>query len=407
MKEKRYQIVVILITFALSSLSATIVFPIFAPLFLSSEAPLFKAVLPEYIKSILFSVFLTSFPLAQFLFSPFVGAYSDREGRKKAFLITLFLEFLGYCLSAFGIQGKHLSILFIGRFLTGLGAANFSVCLASLSDISESSKIRNKYYSIGSALAGVMFVLGPFLGGRLSEESFNPLFSLSFPLWVGAFLALINFLLFFIGFKETNKGHKSTTPNENDTISLFDLLISRKNERSLYLIFFLFLFGWNMIYLFLPALSVEQFDLKSYQIGDLTALFGIVWFAGSLLIGLLNKILNKTLLVMAFSLTIFSISNLMIPYPKSLKEFVFISAVSVFFAGGIWPLIVGLISKNAPKGFQGKTLGLTQSIQALSMILAPVFGGFFIEAHTKIPFIFSSLSSIFSLVFLFKIKTKH
>jgi DHA1 family tetracycline resistance protein-like MFS transporter len=405
--KKKLQIVVVLITFALSSLSATIVFPLFAPLFLSQEAPLFRAVIPEYIKSILYAVFLISFPLAQFLFSPVVGAYSDRSGRKKAFLLTLFLEFIGYFLSGFGIEYKHLSLLFFGRFLTGLGAANFSVCLATLTDISEDQKKRNKYFAIGSGLAGIMFVMGPFLGGRLSEKSINPAFSLSFPLYVGAILALLNLFLFFVTFKETRELKKHELIEHKDPLSYSDILFSRKSERKLFLIFFLFLFSWNTIYLFLPALLVEQFNLKGYQIGDLTAFMGVVWFTGSLLTTLLIKFFKKTKFILMSSIALFGAAAMFIPFPTALKNFVAASSFSVLFAGSIWPLIVGAISRNAPRGLQGKILGITQSIQALSMILAPIFGGFFLEAHTKIPFIFSSFSALLALVFLFQIKTKH
>jgi DHA1 family tetracycline resistance protein-like MFS transporter len=405
--KKKLQIIVVLITFALSSLSATIVFPLFAPLFLSQDAPLFKAVIPEYIKSILYALFLVSFPLAQFLFSPVVGAYSDRSGRKKAFLLTLFLEFVGYLLSGFGIEYKHLSLLFFGRFLTGLGAANFSVCLATLTDISEDQKKRNKYFAIGSGLAGIMFVMGPFLGGRLSEKSINPAFSLSFPLYVGAILALLNLLLFLATFKETREIGKFELFEHQDPLSYTDILFSRKSERKLFFVFFLFLFAWNTIYLFLPALLVEQFNLKGYQIGDLTALMGVVWFFGSLLTTLLSKIYKKTKFILMGMLIFFAAASIFIPFPSSLKDFIGVSALSILFAGSIWPLIVGAISRNAPPGLQGKILGITQSIQALSMILAPIFGGFFLEAHSKIPFIFSSFSTLLALVFLFQIKTKH
>ena len=71
--------------------------------------------------------------------------------------MTLVLEIIGYVLSGAGIQYHHLSLLFLGRFITGLGAANFSVCLATLADISYDEKSRARYFSYGSAIAGVMF----------------------------------------------------------------------------------------------------------------------------------------------------------------------------------------------------------------------------------------------------------
>ena len=404
-KIKKFPFFVILLTFALSSLSATIVFPIIAPLFLSGSTVIIRPEIPESIRAILFGMFLMSYPLAQFLFAPLIGDYSDRAGRKKAFSITLVLEIIGYVLSGAGIQYHHLSLLFLGRFITGLGAANFSVCLATLADISYDEKSRARYFSYGSAIAGVMFVFGPFIGGRLSDPTIYPLFNFAFPLWVGAGLTLLNIILIYFFFKETLCKKEGLTVDPIKALHNVESAFKFDTIRILYGIFFFFLFAWNMLYQFLPALLVEEFNARSSLIGDLSALMGIVWFVGTLTISIFLKRINQQKNILILSLILFALTAIFIPYPDKLFFFVAITGVSVFLAGGIWPILVGAISRTTDPGSQGKALGISQSIQSLSMVLAPFFGGFFLQAHSKIPFMFSSFAALIAAGLLLKLKS--
>ncbi len=376
-----------------------------APLFLGSSESIIQAEIPESIRSILFGIFLAAFPLAQFIFSPLIGEYSDRKGRKNAFIITIILEVVGYFLSGFGIQYRHLSLLFIGRFITGLGAANFSVCLATLADISHDEKKRARYFSYGSAIAGVMFVLGPFIGGRLSDRSVSPLFSFSFPLWVGTALALFNLILIVFAFKETCTNKENVIVDPIKAIHNVEGAFQTQSIRSLYAVFFFFLFAWNMLYQFLPALLVEEFEAPSSLIGDLTALMGIVWFVGTITISLFVRLWSRQKIILLCFFILFGGIVAFIPYPSKFYHFIIITALAVFLAGGIWPILMGIMSKSANKASQGKALGISQSVQSLAMLLAPLFGGFFLQAHSQIPFIFASLSMALAFFFLAKMKS--
>src|SRR5229473_2211883 len=62
---------------------------------------------------------LTIYALAQFIFTPVLGALSDRFGRRPIILASLLIEALSLALSA--LAGS-LAIFFIARFIGGLGA---------------------------------------------------------------------------------------------------------------------------------------------------------------------------------------------------------------------------------------------------------------------------------------------
>ena len=93
----------------------------------------------------------------------------------------------------------------------GIGAGNLSICLSTLSDLSPGPRKKERYFSYGSAIAGFTFILGPFLGGKLSDSAINPLFSAAFPVLIGAILGVVNVLFILFAFEETI-GRKSSKP---------------------------------------------------------------------------------------------------------------------------------------------------------------------------------------------------
>ena len=393
-----------MLTFAIASLSATIIFPILAPLFLDPEQSIIRASVPDSIRSILLGFFLASFPFAQFLFSPLCGEFADRKGRKPVFIATLFLEVVGYVVCALAIVWHHLSLFFLGRFIAGLAAGNMSVCLATIVDLSENEKKKVRYFSYGSALAGVMFVLGPFIGGKLADNTIYPLFNPAFTMWVGAALAVLNLLVMTFMYKETLKEKCEKPFDPVGALHNVQLAFRTQAVKDLYVIYFFFLFGWNMLYQFLPALLVQEFKATTSVIGDVSALAGCVWIIGTILINFLARTRIEAKYIVLICLLFFSGTTVFIPIPYTMAGFLAVTGVAVFFAGGIWPLFTGAISNAADQKIQGKVLGLSQSVQSLAMMLAPFMGGFFLQAHSKVPFVIAGISLLLAAGLLTKTK---
>ncbi len=396
-----------MLTFAIASLSATIIFPILAPLFLDPEQSIIKNSVPGNIRSILLGFFLASFPLAQFIFSPLCGEFADRKGRKPVFLVTLSIEAVGYALCALSIWWHHLALFFLGRFLTGLAAGNMTVCLATLVDLAGSEKKKVRYFSYGSALAGVMFVLGPFVGGKLADKEVFSFFNPAFPMWIGSILAVCNLIVMALLYKETLQQKCKKPYDMIASVHNVQMAFRRGAVRELYLIYFFFLFGWNMLYQFIPAIMVQEFRSTISMIGDISALAGCIWILGTIVIHFIAKTSFETKYLVFTSLVIFSLTTIFIPLPHSMKGFILLTGTSVFFAGGIWPLFTAAISNAADHRIQGKVLGLSQSIQSLSMMLAPFMGGFFLQAHSQVPFIVAAVSTLFAAALLTKTHRVH
>jgi DHA1 family tetracycline resistance protein-like MFS transporter len=127
-------------------------------------------------------VFGTVWALMQFVFSPVLGALSDRFGRRPVILLSNLGLGLDYVLMA---VAPTLGWLFVGRVVSGITAASIPTAGAYIADVTPPEKRAGGFGLLGAAF-GVGFVLGPALGGVLGAIAPR------LPFWVAAGLSLVN-----------------------------------------------------------------------------------------------------------------------------------------------------------------------------------------------------------------------
>ncbi len=129
-----------------------------------------------------FGVFATAWGLMQFLCSPLLGALSDRYGRRPVILISCLGLGIDYVFMALA---QSLTLLFIGRIISGITAATISTAFAYIADVTAPDG-RAKAFGVVGVAFGLGFVVGPAIGGLLG--GFDP----RLPFWVSAAACIIN-----------------------------------------------------------------------------------------------------------------------------------------------------------------------------------------------------------------------
>ena len=130
-------------------------------------------------------IMAATFAVMQFVFSPILGGLSDRVGRRPVLLISMGALALDYVIMA--LAGSIWWLL-AGRVLGGITSATHSTANAYMADITRPDE-RAARFGLLSAAFGVGFVLGPMLGGLLAGLDTRA------PFWVAAGLAAGNFAL--------------------------------------------------------------------------------------------------------------------------------------------------------------------------------------------------------------------
>ena len=130
----------------------------------------------------IFGLFGTAWALMQFLFSPLLGALSDRYGRRPVILLSNFGLGLDYVLMALA---PSLLLLFVGRVISGICAATISTSYSYIADVTPAED-RSRLFGLLGAAFGLGFVIGPAAGGLLG--TIDP----RLPFWAAAAMSLAN-----------------------------------------------------------------------------------------------------------------------------------------------------------------------------------------------------------------------
>jgi MFS transporter, DHA1 family, tetracycline resistance protein len=403
-KRRKLSFFSVLFTFFVDNLGWSIVFPIFAPLFLDANNDVFTSDVSVATRTTLLGVFLMAFPLAQFFGAPILGEIADKFGRKKAFIVSILLTVFGYALSGYAILTNGLVILFVSRLITGVFAGNLSICLATISDLSVDKKTKLKNFSYLSVIAGFSFILGAFMGGKFSDVSVSKYFSPDLPMWIAAVLSFLNLAFIVFAFSETYQVQKNLKFDFFESIHNIQKALKTDKVKKMYVIYFLFVFGWTLIFQFSPVMVIRKFQFTNSQIGDLAAFMGITWAVGSAFVHRLLLKKFSSLRVLELSLLVFTVLALIITFQTTLWSVVFLLGLCGLIGGVAWPICTSLISNLASSDMQGKILGISQSMQSLAMALSPLIGGCVDQVYSHLPFILAGIATFIGGLIYFRIK---
>lgn len=389
------------LTFFVDNLSWAIVFPIFPPFFFDPHNTLFQPDISLPFRMMILGWFLMAFSLGQFLGAPLIGEYADRNGRKKALMYSVLFTFIGLALTAWSMQEGNLILLFISRIITGVFASSSAVCLSCISDVSENHHSKVKNFGYFSVIAGLSFIIGAYVGGKLSDQTVNANFLPNFPVWLAAALTLINFLLVAIAFKETAQIHPEVKYHFFRSFYYIKVALETGKVKRFFLLFFLFIFAWTILFQFISVLTVAKFQFTSSSIGDLALYMGVCWAFGS---GYLNKWMIRRFEsrhVLGVCLIGFTCFSAFIILPNQVPGLIAVLGVCSILGGLAWPICISRISGLACNETQGKIMGASQSIQSLAMSLAPVLAGITFNFSLNLPFLLASAVTFIAAILYF------
>jgi DHA1 family tetracycline resistance protein-like MFS transporter len=309
-------------------------------------------------------VFSFAWATMQFLFSPLLGAVSDRFGRRPVILISNLGLGLDYLLMA---NAPTLAWLFAGRVISGITASSFSAAGAYIADVTPPAQRAAKFGQLGAAF-GLGFVVGPAIGGLLGD------ISLRLPLWVAAGLSLTNFLygLFVLPEslpKEQRSAFSLAKANPIGTLRLF------RSERALLglaIVAFVELLAHEV----LPSIFVLYTDARyawhEHEVGLSLALIGISsTIVSVVLVGpAVKRFGERATLLGGIALGAIGLAT----YAAAPTGGIFLSG-TVFVA--LWGLASApeqsIMSRVVGPQAQGQLQGGLSSLQGIAGMIAPLF----------------------------------
>src|SRR5215208_4436570 len=123
---------------------------------------------------------ITIYLLTSTISVPFWGKLSDIYGRKPIFMIGIVIFLVGSALSGLS---QNMAMLILFRGIQGIGAGSlFPVALAVIGDLFTPAE-RGKYQGLFGAVFGISSIIGPLLGGFLTDNiSWHWIFYVNLPI---------------------------------------------------------------------------------------------------------------------------------------------------------------------------------------------------------------------------------
>lgn len=358
-------------------------------------------VLPSYLEKFgaageVLGFLIAVFAFAQFLFSPIAGDLSDRHGRKLFIIGGLIVYGISQIL--FGIA-TEIWILFIARFLSGVGAAFIMPpVMAYVADITTIEERGKGMGMIGAAIS-LGFMIGPGLGGFLAKVD------LHFPFFAAGFVALGAAVLSFIVLPNIKPQIQEAVKQSRDNI-IQQLVRSVKTP---YFILLIVVFTFNFgIANFQATLSMFLTHKFNYTPTDIAIVITVGGFLGVILqMFIINNLFKRfgEMKVILVNLIVAALSMLLMIYVGGF--FIILAVATLFQVAAVFirPAANTLISKFAGAD-QGFAAGMNNAYMSLGNMIGPALAGVLLEWKMPSPFILGCiiLLGCFALAYTWTIK---
>lgn len=326
-------------------------------------------------------LFVTTWALMQFFFSPIIGMLSDRFGRRPVVLLSNFGLGLDYVVMALA---PTLGWLFLGRVLSGITSSTMPTAAAYVSDVTPPEN-RARAFGVFGAAFGVGFILGPALGGWLG--SVNP----RLPFWVAGGFSLLNGLYGLIVLPESLAVERRQAEfhwKDANPLGALDLLRSHRELFGLAIVNFLGYLAHEVYVTVFVLYATMRYAWDAKAIGTALAVVGVSSVVTSaLLVGPIVKRLGERLTL--FSGLLLGATGFFL-YGWAPAGWIFLGAIGI---NSLWslagPSSQALMTQRVSPSEQGELQGALGSLRGIAMVIGPgMFSGlfaFFISPERLLP----------------------
>ncbi len=330
------------------------------------------------------------YPLCIFVAAPILGQLSDRKGRRPILAISIAGTAVGYVIFAIGIATKNIPLLFLGRALDGITGGNLAVAQAAIGDVSTNENRAKNFGLIGAAF-GLGFIVGPYIGGRLSAPHANfyglfhtpGWFGATTPFWFAAAAAAINATVVFLRFPETLETRIEGKMDVGQAIHNVRKGFASDRLRVPLVTAFFWTCGFTFFTTFFGVLLRNKFGFSQSKTGDYFAIVGLfIALTQGAIVGVVAKklpdfrILRFSVIAQAGTLYVYA----SITHSSTLYYFI---PIFTLFQGLSQANLSTLMSRSAEPGRQGEAMGIYSSVTSMAQVPASVLVGYISGSFTS------------------------
>jgi len=360
--------------------------------------------MPLYAKSLnatptMVGLLASSFSIAQLASSPIWGRVSDRRGRRPVLLVGLTASAIAYVVFGFA---SALWLLFVSRFVQGLGGGTTGVAQAYVADTMAPQE-RAKALGWLSAATSAGVIIGPAIGSLAAG------FGQAGPGLLAASLCIVNVVFAwrwlpesrFQGQTKTPSGHFVPQPEPRPVRDAFWEVIrhpGRPVARMIW-IYAVAMLAYNATPPIFALYLSWRFGITARNIGYFFLVFGVVGVVmRAVVVGWVNDKLGE-IRTMRVGAVLYGLGYALITLAATVPQFLMVQVLLPLGTALLFPANSALVSHHASKHEFGLMLGVQQALRGVASVIAPTLAGFaYQHLGPSVPFIGCSVIIGFALL---------
>lgn len=329
-----------------------------------------------------YGLLLTLYSAFQFIGAPYLGAMSDRIGRKPVLIVSQFGTLLSWIVFLIALSlpvspifGIALPLWIIGfsRVLDGITGGNTSVANAYVSDVTTREE---KSYIFGylGGIAGLGMIIGPGIGGATASSTWG----FSSTMLAAIAISAITMVTLVLWLKESHPIEKRAPKSKNAFWNSFLILrrIRKVNPSSfIKTIFWMKLLFSMMMAFYIATIALFMIDLFHFNPKEL----GLFMLGVGVFLALNQAIVSKQFIKRFGELrTLFIGLGLCVIglYSITLTSNLIVYFICYYFMNlGLslcFPTFNALISIHGNPEKLGEIMGISESINSLTLAILPM-----------------------------------
>jgi DHA1 family multidrug resistance protein-like MFS transporter len=310
---------------------------------------------------------MSSFGLSRIFIEIPGGLLADKFGKKPIILIGYLLSLTSHIFAGFA---RNPAELIISRMLMGVGSALlFSSSLTYIGEISTREN-RGKFVSYFQSTFSIAGIVGPTLGGLISEA-----LGLRSIFFISSFLSAIG-LIVVLSLKMEEKPEFKTEKRKINSLEII------KNFRIIVLSscsFIMFFYFSSIRGTLIPLYGTQNLGLNSVQISLIFSLSSIIVVLSMIFINQQLEKLIKRALLLTISLLACSVSIFLLSVAWDFNSLAVLFVPLGFSFGIFQPLPFAMIIDNSEPNNRGLTIGISRTIADFGIILGPIIAGWLLD----------------------------
>lgn len=347
-------------------------------------------------RDLFYGVAIGSYSLAMFFGAPLLGSLSDHFRRKKTLLLCLLGMALSYVLTIWGLMRQDVPLFVAGRIIGGLFSGSLPVAQAAILDVTPKERRVN---SIGVIMFCVSsgYVVGPLIGGYLSDSALVSWFDLTTPFVFVAGITLLNLLVLLVAYREDAAPRPAGRMAFPNPVKHLTEALAFPGVRLLSLALLLMSLGWTAFFQFIGLYLTANEGFDQRAVTNLISVVGVGLAVSFLSLVPLSMKYLKPRVAVAGALAGMTVCVAGTALTGSMITLYALCLVGAATYGVSYSGMVGMMSAAVDDSHQGSVMGTAGAIAAISAGLSGVVFGI-IDGSSAVPILSAAVFVLLSFL---------